>query len=106
MTAGTAEQAAILRDAPQRCGAPQDEVSVVVAPSSDGREVFADVPQVMLLQNLWQWHHPSHVVDLSQRRSPGRADGAGLRPDGSRSFGHLRRRPGGEFCPRRILEGL
>jgi hypothetical protein len=26
MAAGTAEQAAILRDAPLRCGAPQDEV--------------------------------------------------------------------------------
>src|SRR5260221_3408079 len=29
MATGTAEQVAILRDAPQRCGAPQDEVRVI-----------------------------------------------------------------------------
>src|SRR5712692_8240173 len=29
MATGTAEQAAILRDAPQRCGAPQDEVGII-----------------------------------------------------------------------------
>ena len=46
----------------------------VVTPSLDGCEVFADVPQVMLLQNLWQRLHPSHVVDLSQRSGPGRVD--------------------------------
>src|SRR5262252_10030658 len=45
------------------------------------------------------------VADLSERSDPGRVDRPRLRPDGARSFGDLRRRPGGEFRPRGIRRG-
>jgi putative oxygen-independent coproporphyrinogen III oxidase len=38
IAAGTAEHVAILRDAPQRCGAPQDEVADVFAPTRVGHD--------------------------------------------------------------------
>src|SRR5260370_15443492 len=66
MATGTAEQAAILRDAPQRCGAPQDEVrDLWRTPVRD--ETPSSPPQINL-------DHPLVLRDLIDRAL--RDDGA------------------------------